>query len=183
MKGVIFNAVEDAVVDLYSEDVWDDLLDAAGLAGNYTSLGEYDDAQLLALVTAACEMTGHEPGELVTLLGRHAFPHLAGRYPELVDGADDTHAFLRQVNDIIHPEVLKLHPDAKPPEFEFETRADNVLRITYKSERRLGALAEGLILGAGDRFNEDVQINVVSGMGDAVTVFDVKATKLAPTSA
>ena len=182
MKGVIFNAVEDAVVDLYSEDVWDDLLDAAKLDGHYTSLGEYDDAELLSLVTAACEMTGHQPDELVKILGRHAFPHLAGRYPELVDGADNTHAFLRRVNDIIHPEVLKLHPDAKPPEFEFEDLPDSVLRITYKSERRLGALAEGLILGAGDRFNEDVQITVVSGMGDAITVFDVKATKLAPSS-
>ncbi len=181
MKGVIFNAVEDAVVDLYSEDVWDDLLEAAQLDGHYTSLGNYDDADLSALVAAACPMTGHEPDELVRVLGRHAFPHLAGRYPELIADADSTHDFLRQVNDIIHPEVLKLHPDARPPAFDFEDRPDNVLRVTYRSERRLGALAEGLILGAGDRFNEHVEVTVVSGHGEAVTVFDVKATRLAPT--
>ncbi len=181
MKGVIFNAVEEAVVTLYSEDVWDDLLEAAELDGHYTSLGSYDDEHLMALVAAACPMTGHEPNELVRVLGRHAFPHLAERYPELVDEANGTHDFLRRVNDIIHPEVLKLHPDAKPPTFEFEDRPNGVLRITYRSERRLGVLAEGLILGAGDRFGEEVEITTVSGLGEPVTVFDVRATKMAST--
>ncbi len=179
MKGVIFNAVEEAVVSLYNEETWDDLLDAAKLDGHYTSLGSYDDADLAALVGAACPMTGHEPNDLVRVLGRHAFPHLASRYPELVDQAEGTHDFLRRVNDIIHPEVLKLHPDAKPPAFEFEDREDNVLRITYKSARKLGILAEGLIIGAGDRFNEEVTVTIVSGLGEEVTVFDVRAVKLA----
>ncbi len=178
MKGVIFNAVEEAVVGLYSEDTWDDLLDAAGVDGHYTSLGNYDDAELSALIGAACPMTGHEPNELIRILGRHAFPHLADRYPELVDEAAGTHDFLRRVNDIIHPEVLKLHPDASPPSFDFEDRPDSVLRITYHSERRLGVLAEGLILGAGDRFEEEVDVRIVSGAGEATTVFDVRAVKV-----
>lgn len=179
MKGVIFNAVEEAVVNLYSEDVWDDLLDAAKVDGHYTSLGDYPDSDLAALVGAACPMTGMGPDDLVRTLGQHAFPHLAERYPELVDEASGTHDFLRRVNDIIHPEVLKLHPDAKPPEFEFEDRPEGVLRITYRSTRRLGVLAEGLILGAGSRFGEDVEIHVISGLGEEVTVFDVKAVKMA----
>lgn len=178
MKGVIFNAVEEAVVTMYDEDTWDDLLDAARLDGEYTALGHYDDAELGALVAAACPMTGHEPNELIRNIGRHAFPHLANRYPELVEGADDTHDFLRRVNDIIHPEVLKLHPDATPPEFEFERLSDRVLRITYKSRRRLGVLAEGLIMGAADCFGESVEIETVSGLGEEITVFDVKAVKL-----
>lgn len=179
MKGVIFNAVEEAVVHLYSEDVWDDLLEAADVDGHYTSLGDYPDADLAALVGAACPMTGMGPDDLVRTLGQHAFPHLAERYPELVDEASGTHDFLRRVNDIIHPEVLKLHPDAKPPEFDFEDRPDGVLRITYRSTRRLGVLAEGLILGAGIRFDEHVEVHTVSGLGEEVTVFDVKAVKVA----
>ncbi len=182
MKGVIFNAVEEAVVRLYDEDTWDDLLDAAKLDGHYTALGSYDDADLGALVGAACPMTGHEPHELIRVLGRHAFPHLADRYPELVDEATGTHDFLRRVNDIIHPEVLKLHPDAKPPSFEFEDLSDDVLRITYKSARKLGVLAEGLILGAGDRFGEHVEVTIISGLDEEVTVFDVRAVKMADQS-
>lgn len=173
MKGVIFNAVEEAVITLYSDDVWDDLLDAAGLDGDYTSLGSYPDAHLEALVGAAVEMTGIDAVELIKVLGRHSFPHLADRYPELVDDSSGTHEFLRRVNDIIHPEVLKLHPDARPPRFSFEDRDDGVLRMTYESERRLGVLAQGLIYGAADRFGEDVTVDVVSGLGEERTVFDV----------
>ncbi len=182
MKGVIFNAVEEAVVNLYSEDVWDDLLDAAGVSGQYTSLGNYDDSELIALVLAAVEMTGIDANELIKVLGRHSFPHLAGRYPELVEGSAGTHDFLRRVNDIIHPEVLKLHPDATPPEFLFEDRDDNTLRLTYKSARKLGILAQGLIYGAADRFGEEIDIEVVSGLGEEVTVFDIRVAALVPGS-
>ncbi len=174
MKGVIFNAVEEAVVTLYSEDVWDDLLDAAGVSGRYTSLGNYDDAELIALVETAVQMTGIDATELVKILGRHSFPHLASRYPDLVEDSDGTHDFLRRVNDIIHPEVLKLHPDATPPQFEFENLDDGALRITYHSARKLGVLAQGLMYGAADRFAEEIEIDVVSGIGEETTVFDVR---------
>ena len=182
MKGVIFNAVEEAIVKLYSEDVWDDLLDAAGLDGHYTSLGNYEDSDLAALVSAGCDLTGMEPDDLVRVLGRHAFAPLAGRYPEFAEGASNTHDFLRRVNDIIHPEVLKLHPDAKPPEFFFEDRGEGVLRVTYHSARRLGVLAEGLILGAADSFGEEATVTVVSGHGEETTVFDVHAQRVPATT-
>ncbi len=183
MKGVIYNAVEDAVTKLYSADTWDDLLDEAGLSGEYTSLGNYDDGQLTALVGAACKATGHQPDELVKVVGEHAFPYLFERHPELVS-ATGTHAFLRAVNDIIHPEVLKLYPDSNPPEFEFEDRPDGALRLTYRSARRLGTLAEGLIRGAAKQFGEEVDVEVVSGAGDEETVFDIRvlSTSALPSS-
>ena len=179
MKGIIFNAVEEAVVSLYSEEVWDDLIDAAGVTGEYTSLGDYDDADLFALVTAASSMTGIEAIELVKVLGRHSFDPLAERYSYLIDEAEGTLEFLRTVNDIIHPEVLKLHPNARPPSFEFEERENDILRVTYRSERKLGVLAQGLIYGAADRFGETVTVDVVSGLGDEVAVFDVSVEQAA----
>ncbi len=180
MKGIIFNAVEDAVTNLYSADTWDDLLDEAGLEGDYTSLGNYDDAELIGLVGAACKATGHQPEELIRTIGQHAFPYLASRYPEFVE-VDTTFEFLRAVNDIIHPEVLKLYPDSNPPEFEFADQPDGALRMTYKSARKLGVLAEGLIHGAAAELGETVDIDVVSGAGEAVTVFDIRIVANAST--
>ena len=43
MKGIIFNVTERAVTELLGEDAWDDLLDDAGLEGDYTALGTYAD--------------------------------------------------------------------------------------------------------------------------------------------
>ena len=59
MKGVIFNAIEETVRSEQGEDAWDDLLDAAGLTGAYTSLGTYPDEQVYALV--ACRELGAGP--------------------------------------------------------------------------------------------------------------------------
>ena len=39
MKGIIFNILSEAVVQAFGEDEWDDVLDAAGVDGAYTSLG------------------------------------------------------------------------------------------------------------------------------------------------
>ncbi len=62
------------------------------------------------------------------------------------------------LNDIIHPEVRKLYPDADVPEFEFSGRDDSTLTIGYRSRRRLCELAEGFIEGAADHFGESVAL-------------------------
>ena len=53
MKGVVYNLFEEAVVEKFGADIWDDLLDDAGVAGAYTSLGNYTDDEMIALVEAA----------------------------------------------------------------------------------------------------------------------------------
>lgn len=54
MKGIIFNLAEEVVSDAYGPDTWDDLLDAWGVDGAYTSLGNYPDDDLHRLVAAGC---------------------------------------------------------------------------------------------------------------------------------
>ena len=58
MKGVIFNAVEDAVERAFGADGWDDTLGRAKVDGSYTSLGNYDDEELAAIVGALPDETG-----------------------------------------------------------------------------------------------------------------------------
>ena len=53
MKGVVFNLLEAVVEEEHGEAAWDGLLDATGLDGSYTSLGNYPDADLVGLVGAA----------------------------------------------------------------------------------------------------------------------------------
>ncbi len=182
MKGIIYNAVEEAVTELYSADTWDDLVEAAGIDGSYTAIGTYDDNDLGRLVTVGCEATGLDAGELVRALGRQAFGHLARRHPEFLVGMESTRAFLVSVEDIIHPEVMKLHPDATPPRFSFEDLPDGTLRMTYHSQRKLGVLAEGLIYGASDWFGEEATITLVDGAGAERTTYDIALAPAAVTS-
>lgn len=170
MKGIVFNVVEEVVTELYGSDTWDDLLHAAGVDGAYTALGNYADRELVRIVEVAADATGMSPDELWRTVGRLALPKLAGRLPTSVDVGADAMSFLLDVNDIIHPQVSVLYPEAVPPVFEFNQRDHGELWIRYRSDRQLIALAEGLILGCGDLFDEPLAVDLVShdpGSGSA----------------
>ena len=170
MKGIIFNVTEKAVVELLGEDAWDDLLEDAGLDGDYTALGTYADADLLALVTAAAAKTGHDPADVQRLVGRQALPHLVASIEDFLDPDLGVFDFLESVHSIIHVEVKKLDPNAQPPDVIPERISEDELRLTYRSERGLSPLAEGLILGAGDHYGEPVEIEVLSGEGTEAVI-------------
>lgn len=170
MKGIIFNVAEKAVVELLGEDAWDDLLEDAELDGDYTALGTYPDEELLALVSAAAVRTGHDPGDVQRLVGRHALPHLVASISDFLEPDLDVFEFLASVHSIIHVEVKKLDPNAQPPDVIPERVSDDELRLTYRSTRGLSPLAEGLILGAGDHFGQPVELEVLSGDGTEAVI-------------
>ena len=158
MKGVVFNLLEELVRREHGEAAWDGLLDAAGVEGAYTSLGSYPDAELYRLVGAAARALGRPADEVVRWFGRGAFPLLVAHAPEVLRGHTSARSFVLTLNSIIHPEVRKLYPGADVPDFEFDTCNPAVLVMTYRSPRRLCAFAEGLVLGAADRFGETATV-------------------------
>ena len=56
MKGIIFNLAEEVLTQAHGSEVWDSILERAGVDGAYTSLGSYADQELIALVRAASEI-------------------------------------------------------------------------------------------------------------------------------
>lgn len=176
MKGVVFNLLEGAVTKTHGDDTWDDLLDAAGLDGAYTSLGSYPDQHLTALVMAASAATGETPQATIRWFGREAMPTLAAAYPAFFDPHNDVRSFILTLNDIIHPEVRKLFPGADVPTFGFTKAADGTVTLRYGSPRRLCAFAEGLIEGAATHFGQTVAIEQPSCMlrGDELCTIEVR---------
>ena len=165
MKGVIFNLAEEVVTEAFSADVWDDILEKSGLGGSYTSLGSYPDGDLFRLVGAAAEQLDVPADDVVRLLGTGAIPLLAQRFPAFFEHPS-TVPFLLTLNDIIHPEVLKLYPEADLPRFDFEAHGSTRLVLGYRSHRKLCALAEGFIIGASRHFGESATISQPQCMND-----------------
>jgi hypothetical protein len=158
MKGVVFNLLEKTVATEFGEDSWDNLLDAAGLDGSYTSLGSYSDSDLFKLIDAASATLGIVGSDVVRWFGRTALPLLADLYPQFFEPHQATRSFVLTLNDIIHPEVRKLYPGADVPVFDFDTSSDEVLVVGYASPRKLCAFAEGLIEGAAAHYGQSVEI-------------------------
>lgn len=158
MKGVIFNVVEEVVTEAYGADTWDALLDAAGVDGAYTALGNYDDVQLVALVDAAASALDTTTDEVLRIVGRAGFAKLSARYPHFVASHATSRTVLQELNSVIHPQVLSLYPGASVPEFSV-AGDDAQLVLLYTSARGLCHLAEGLAEGLADAFGEDVAIH------------------------
>jgi hypothetical protein len=180
MKGIVFNLLEEVVRRDHGEDTWDRLLDAAGLDGAYTSLGNYEDEDLSRLVAASARTLGLAEYDVVRWFGREALPLLARKYPALFARYPSTRPFVLALNDIIHPEVRKLYPGADVPEFDYDNTSPDVLIMTYRSRRRLCAFAEGLVEGAAAHFGENVRFEQPRCMlrGDPACQFRLTFTPL-----
>lgn len=176
MKGIIFNLVEEAVTTRHGEAVWDSVLSAAGVDGAYTTLGNYTDTDLTALIDAGADQLGVTPVALTHTLGEAALFGLARRYPGYFEPFDSTRPFLLTLNEVIHPEVRKVHADANPPDFWFEQDEDGGLVVHYRSQRQLCALAVGMITGASTYFGEQAVLTETECMLDGADhcVFDAR---------
>lgn len=156
VKGIIFNLLEEVVTEAHGAATWDGLLDAAELDGAWTAIGSYPDAQLFALVGAASTALGIPGDDVVRWFGRSAMPLLYGRYAAVFDPHADARSFVLTLNDVIHPEVRKLFPGADVPDFDFDASTAGRLVMTYRSARAMCSLAEGLLQGAADHWQQDV---------------------------
>lgn len=157
--GLIFNSLERVVVDEFNEDTWDELLDEAGVSGVYHSLGNYDDADAVALVNAAAAKLGKDPADILRWFGEHAIEHFRAKFPALFRRFDNTVEFVLSLNDIIHPQVKQLYTATNAPHFNLVHQDAESLTIEYVSKRQMCHLAEGLIIGCAGVYNEGVEVS------------------------
>lgn len=159
MKGIIFILLEDKITDDHGQDAWDEILEDADADGAYTTLGNYPYQEFLALLDAAEPYTGETGRDAQRWFGRHALHHFTEEHAHLFDPHDSTVSFARTLNDVIHPEVRKLYPEAPVPTFDIdEDPGQGDLLLGYQSPRGLCSFAEGLLDGTADRYNETVHI-------------------------
>jgi len=166
MKGIIFNLFEDVVVDAYGDSAWDEALEDAGLDGVYTSLGNYDDTEMMNLVSVVGAAFSVPDHDVLRWFGQRAIPGMVARWPDFFAPHQRTVSFLRSLNSVIHPEVRKLYAGAYCPHFDFSSPDDESLVIGYRSPRKLCGLAHGFILGAADHYGETLTVRHLECMNE-----------------
>ena len=168
MKGMVFTEFFEMVETRFSAAMVDRIIEASAVAsgGVYTSVGTYDNAEMGALVRALAEATGVPAADLLRDYGEYLFPRFVEMFPHFFDGIDSAFAFMHRVDSYIHVEVRKLYPDAELPQVVCQDQGPGQLLVEYRSARRLGDLAEGLIRGCIRHFNEEVRITRADDQSD-----------------
>jgi hypothetical protein len=158
MKGIVFNLLEEVVSRDFGADAWDAILEKSQAGGTYTSLGNYSDADMLALVGAAAAQLQMTAPQVLRWFGENAMPLLKERYGALFENHSSSRSFVLSVNSIIHPEVRKLYSGANCPFFHFREGDDGSVMMEYGSSRKMCDLAHGFVKGAANIFSENVEI-------------------------
>lgn len=159
MKGVVFNILEEMVLDQYDMQTWNHILQELELEGVYTAGQSYPDEQLFLLVETISEKTGIEMTTLVGAFGEFMFTRLAQKYPIFLESESTLKHFLMSIHDVIHLEVSKLYENPHLPHFAYEELSHEELLMRYTSPRKLCILAEGLIRGAAKYYDQDIELS------------------------
>lgn len=154
MKGIVFNILEQMVVETAGLEAWDQILQDVQLEsqGIYTAGKSYPDDEVVAIATRASEMLDIPMNDLIKTFGTYLFGKLAQRYPVFIEQETTFFGFLKSVHDVIHVEVRKLYDEPSLPDFRHQQINDNQLLMRYSSPRKFCMLAEGLIAGAAEHY-------------------------------
>ena len=162
MKGLVFKEFINLIENSYGDEMVEKMIDEANLSskGAYTSVGTYDHNEIIKLISRLSLETTVPISSLVKFFGKNLTKIFLRKFPNFFQN-QNTFSLLKSVDSIIHVEVKKLYPDAELPRFIYEEINEKHLIMDYISTRPFADLAEGLIFGVIDHYNENVQMESV----------------------
>ncbi len=165
MHGMIFAELKRFVVGSFGPEGWNSILSKAGAASKiYLPTHAYPDEELLALVGAACEVTGKPATEVVEGFGEYIVPGLVKSFGAQINPSWKALDLFEHTEATIHRAVRIKSPGATPPELKTQRVAEDEVMITYSSGRRLCALARGIVRGVLKHYREEATIEERSCM-------------------
>lgn len=162
MHGIIHSQLKKFVVENYDADTWKTLMKKAKLNHKYYLVGEaYPDQDAFSIVAVASEMTGLTPNQILEAFGKFIVPTLIKLYGSLIKPEWRTLDLLLNTEETIHRVVRMKNPGAHPPRLKFEEVAPGKLRFTYTSERKMEAVAVGIMHGVAEHFEQKIKVKTV----------------------
>ena len=159
MKGAIFIALNEMIVEQKGLHTWLRIIDQAKVEGVYTSTDNYADEQLFTLVSVICDELHLEQQTVLRLFGEYLFHYLHKSHPIFADSNVNFFDFIQSIDNVIHVEVHKLDEHAQTPSITVEQVNDHEALLEYYSPRKLCHLAEGLLLGAAKHYGIAISIS------------------------
>lgn len=156
MKGIVFTSFNEMIEEEMGITVWEKILANVKpeSMGVYTSVEDYKDDELFSLVNALAEITEIPIPQLVKYYGKYLFSVLISKYPMFTENVNDYFIFLESIENVIHKEVEKLYSNPNLPSLHCQQLDNKTLKMKYESPRKLCHLAEGLIEGAAEHYQE-----------------------------
>jgi len=161
VKGVVFIILNEMIEEKHGIEAWEDILSEVNpeSEGIYVATESYSDEELMQLVLTISSKLDLPTSKITSLFGHHLFGELNRRYPMFAKRTMTLFEFLDSIENVIHQEVRKLYMDASLPTLSCTIHSETEMTLTYKSPRKLCFLAEGLIHGAAEHYEEQIVLD------------------------
>ena len=161
MYGMVNNAFRQYVIDREGEQAWNDIVAGAELkTPEFGAMTAYDDGVTLSIVATMVERSGRDVGELLRDVGT-SWVGFAKKTPFaglLAMAGRDFETLVGNLNDM-HAKIRVSLPTMQPPGFDCRRRDDDLLEISYQSDREgLFPFVEGILVGLAENFGEQIDI-------------------------
>jgi hypothetical protein len=160
MKGMVFTEFTEMVEKEFGLDVLDKIITSANLPskGIYNSASVYDHKEIFVLVEKLSEIVNIPEDTLFKEFGRYMFAVFSVKFKHFFQHIPTAFTMLERIDSFVHVEVNKLYPDANTPKFICEKPSEDLLILHYSSPRKMGAFAEGLIIGCLEHYKENAEV-------------------------
>ncbi len=179
MHGMIFGRLKQFVESQMGPEAWRALLVDAGIGDKiYLASSAYPDSEIVALVQAASAKTGLPAAALLEAFGEYLVPAYLGMYGHLVKPDWRALDLIEHTEETIHKVVRTRNPGATPPVLHCTRISAGELRLEYGSERKLCAVARGIMKGVAGHYKESLDITESACMhkGAPACIMHVRAT-------
>ncbi len=163
MKGIVFTEFLELVENEFGLEIVNRIIDGCELEskGIYSSVGTYSHKEMFKMVGKLSDLKDIPVNDLLEMYGEYFFDVLTKKYPQFLN-QPNSFTFLKSIDNYIHPEVLKLYPEAELPSFDFIDEGKNEMTLVYKSSRKMSDFALGLIKGTANYFGEKILVEKMS---------------------
>jgi predicted hydrocarbon binding protein len=159
MHGIILTELQKFVTQRHGPETWAEILSRAGLRNTiYLTSATYPDSDVVAIVTAASQLSRTPAPDLLENFGAALVPGLVQVYGRLVKRGWRTLDLIEHTEQTMHTVVRRQNPGAEPPRLQCTRVSPDEVVVTYTSERKLCAVAKGIIQGIASHFQERVVI-------------------------
>lgn len=160
MKGIVFTEFLELVEEKFGLEMVDTIISQSTLSsgGVYTSVGTYNFAEMLSLLTNLSNNTGVSIDDLLMVYAEHFFGVIKKSYPGFLEQYNDPIEMISCIENHIHVEVRKIYPDAELPTFTIEEKTEDTLIMLYKSSRAMYSFGRGLMNKTFEHFNSTATI-------------------------
>ena len=179
MHGLIGNQLRAYTVSHYGRAMWIKGVQATGALLPEGSLGldrNYPDEAVIAVVAWLATAAGTSVPALLEDFGAFLAAALLRVYSPLLRSEWRTLDVIEHAEEHIHTAVRLRDPEAVPPYLQARRRSRTEVEVVYTSPRQLCALAEGIVRGLAEHYDEQITVNQPECMhrGDGRCVLSIQ---------